>query len=73
MIFAVQRAAFNWNIFLIGFILDIDYIKPLQKTCETFASRTLLKNSNSPRAAKFLDTGRIWPTGRRLHTPGVKY
>ena len=54
------------------FVLPTFYQAP-QKTCETFAGRTLFKNCNPSRAAQFLDVGRIWPAGRSLHTPGLRH
>ena len=48
-------------------IWDIDFIKHIKKTCETFTGRILFKNRNPSRAARFLDAG------RSLHTPGLRY
>ena len=48
------------------FVLPTFYQAP-QKTCETFAGRTLFKNRNPSRAAQFLDVG------RSLHTPGLNH
>ena len=52
------------------FVLPTFYQAP-QKTCETFAGRTLFKIRNPSWAAQFLDVGRIWPAGRSLHTPDL--
>ena len=54
------------------FVLPTFYQAP-QKTCETFVGRTIFKNCDPPRAAQFLDVGRIWPAGRSLHTPVLNH
>ena len=53
---------FSLQIYLVQIkrsICDIDFIKHLKKTCETFTGHILFKNCNPSWAARFLDDGRI--------------
>ena len=49
------------------FICDIDFIKYLRKTCETFAGRTLFKIHNPRNAVQNPQPSE----GRSLHTPNL--
>ena len=64
------------NRFICSFYILSSSLLPIfyqtcQKTCETFAGRTLFKNRNPLRAPQFLDVYRIWLACRSLHTPGL--
>ena len=56
------------------FVLPTFYQAP-QKTCKTFAGRTLFKNRNPSRGRTISGRephfARIWPAGRSLHTPAL--